>query len=865
MIKGRYTESKDRKFLLLFIMLLTVASSGALPAGTHDTGLSFRSHETSKEERTSLVLSGDKPFHFGDYFSLEFDLKLRPGGENYGYIVEALLGGNSEVEMMLSNFPYPQLNYHLLHNKSVIAEISGNDGSMDFFSWNHFKLEFVRRGKSLEIWLNGVKATEGVAIPKNRSVEVIFGADYGSKRVTYDVAPVIIKNICVSRARGKHKYCWPLDVYYKDECTYDVISGRSALVVNPDWAIDNHIKWHHEIEMTFDSKLFFVQGAGTIAYFVTRDKVLEYDFSGGMVASEHIFSPALPVKQIKNQFIYDVPSDKIVLYDTEQSDHKLTYFDFTTNRWSWNYTRRNNYTYLHHNKLFSPVDSTLLQLFGYGLHRYRSDMYRISQSGEVSHADLSRTIPPRYLSSVGIADTVIYIYGGVGNQSGKQEFGSEIYNDMYRMDLRTFDVEKLWSLNTDGNSEVASGRLLTDSLRQSALSLFYCPSRYSTRLVLKEMDLESGDRRILADSIPYKFHDTSSSADLVDVPELGKMFAVTSHQADDGAYIVNIYSILSPAVDISGAVLDSPRPGRGFAMWLIVGCAVLAGVVSFIVGRRRRTGSTKPIAEEAETGIIHGKLQKEEKRASRRGIFMLGNFHVVDSRGTDITREFSPTMKQILILIILYTHKNGKGVSNARLKEYFWYDKPEESTRNNRNVNIRKIRLLLESMGGFAITTEGSYWKIEYTTEDAYCDWTYAVDYLSSIDTRGKLSPQLLKEVTLIASRGPLLPNTIIEWLDQFKAAYSDLVIGVLGGLRNQAAAERNPEAVVSLSDSILIFDSLDEDSVRMKCIALVELGRIGVAKKSFDSFVREYRNVMGEEYAENFEKFIQSGGVVKK
>lgn len=72
---------------------------------------------------------------------------------------------------------------------------------------------------------------------------------------------------------------------------------------------------------------------------------------------------------------------------------------------------------------------------------------------------------------------------------------------------------------------------------------------------------------------------------------------------------------------------------------------------------------------------------------------MLNGFQVINRDLKDITGKFTPIMRQLLSVIILYSNQNNKGISNIKLKELLWYDKSEESFSNNRSVNIRKIRL----------------------------------------------------------------------------------------------------------------------------------------------------------------------------
>lgn len=121
-----------------------------------------------------------------------------------------------------------------------------------------------------------------------------------------------------------------------------------------------------------------------------------------------------------------------------------------------------------------------------------------------------------------------------------------------------------------------------------------------------------------------------------------------------------------------------------------------------------------------------------------------------------------------------------------------------------------------------------------------------------------QISPEELKKLIGIACCGTLLPDMRSEWTDRFKAGYTDKIIVLLGKIRDNSLLRFPPEARIRLADAILIFDSLDEDSIRVKCCALIQLKRLGIAQNVFRLFTQEYKHLMGEEYAKNFNEFIR-------
>ncbi|RAZ95258.1 hypothetical protein DK853_30895, partial [Klebsiella oxytoca] len=98
---------------------------------------------------------------------------------------------------------------------------------------------------------------------------------------------------------------------------------------------------------------------------------------------------------------------------------------------------------------------------------------------------------------------------------------------------------------------------------------------------------------------------------------------------------------------------------------------------------------------------------------SRSSISLLGCFNVRDKEGNDITANFTPRLKHLLILLILYTEKNPNGILTSKTTGILWPDKEETAARNNRNVNLRKLRVLLESIGDVEVVTENNFMHIK--------------------------------------------------------------------------------------------------------------------------------------------------------
>jgi two-component SAPR family response regulator len=376
-------------------------------------------------------------------------------------------------------------------------------------------------------------------------------------------------------------------------------------------------------------------------------------------------------------------------------------------------------------------------------------------------------------------------------------------------------------------------------------------------LLLNEIDLKQPNTRAFADTIPYYFQDTQSEAMLFFSKSAQKLYAVTIHKSESTDYILNTYEISYPILSVDEVIQSAHQK---YLWWYFAaGFLLIVLILSFIIMRKRRKKlDSQPIdlsnILDSNTSEHYSLPVKEIKRP---GIYLLGGFQVIDKDNHDKTGEFTPAMKLLLSLIILFTLKNGKGISNVKLKEILWYDKSDESARNNRGVNISKIRLILNSIGAIEVTNDNSYWIVNFN-EDAYCDYNEALALLKTAQKNTDLSVENLMGLLQIISAGELLPDIQEDWMDNFKSDYSNLVIDALLSIKDYKNITDNAKLLILIADTILVLDTLNEDAIKLKCKSLIKLGRIKIAIDVFNSFCKEYKILLNEEFEFSFENFMK-------
>lgn len=828
---------------LLLALLLPQCSYAHRPDGLN-TGVRFSSYKVAPERRTELLIpAGKSSVKVKDTLSLSYKLRFVPNQEHFGYISRMIFSDNRSVDVILVNpvggVPYISFVYDGAEFAS--CRFPSRDDFMDV------SIDYSSSGACIAVSAGGEVLSSVDVKDTPHTVRISFGACSWPGFLTKDCAPMVIKDISFVWAKNRRSE-WPLDFVHKSQVIKDKSGYLKCELKNAGWEILRHCRWEKTDSLEFPSKVFPVLNPNTSSvFFVGGDFV--YECGLGRVRSRNFHTAnKVDVSRLTNTFAparrglmyYDIQNAAIRRFFTAEGD------------WDAPIVRGTHSPYLMGNLYYDRKNSTITHLFGYGFHRYSNSIYTFDLKTGSIEDNASGLIAPRYMAGVGARHRKLLIYGGVGNASGRQELGTAVFHDLFLYDLNSRTVEKL-PLEPDlGNEVPARSLIVTDS---TFLSLFFNPSGSKAELQLKRISLATGKAEALANPIPFIFHDTSSHADIMQDPVSGIFYAVVLSKSES-AYKADIWSLASPVLSLSYVEADTDSH-----VWYAVAAAILlalaaAAALAYVL-RKKRAGNTDAV----QTDEIPAAPQAEdagepEPDTAAPGIYMLGGFKAIDRNGEDITRSFTPVMKQLLSLIILYS-TDSNGISNEEMRDALWADKSRDSFFNNRSVNVRKIRLALEQIGGQNISSNETFWYF-IEADNAQCDYINAMRRLRATDA-DKASREDMECLIGIAAKGTLLSFIQVDYFDQFKSAYSDMMIAALSKMRDSETAVADLSLRKRLCDAILVFDSVDENTVYIKCMCLMSMKRAGVAKSVFDNFTKEYSRMMAEDYPDSFADFIKN------
>lgn len=841
------------------IFLLLILNSILLESQNISSGLYFAAHTAIKEKRTSLTLSPD--FDASKGFTVDFDIKLRPEEHNYGYIFRIVIDHEKSFDL-IANFSSEKRSLNLIEGNTIYLTFDKEQLSRYVWNkWAHIRCSIypdsLRLSFDNEI-LHG--RYESIDI---KNVKFYFGYSDHDKFHSSDVPPMSIRNVKITNEKASPVAYWPLKNHLYDSCL-DSLHQIPARVTNATWEINKHTKWIKEktFQLPIYTQICNVPSKERI-YFANRAYILTYSTADNTL--DTIFPiKGNPYREINSQLIYNPYYNQLWSYDFD--DHKyISIYDFENNSWTNDDLEIKNPDYSQHNAFLSPKDSCLYIFGGYGNYHYRNKILRKKQ-GQDNWESISykEKIPPRYLSSAGYRnkDTLL-IFGGCGNPHGKQELGVVNYYDLYAIDINTLQAKKMWTIPTHTSNFVVGNNMVVDEKNNKLYALCFPNDCSNSYILLKSFDLNNGDNCTnYADTIPFTFNDVNSFCTLYYDSLQSQLYAVTNYNHDNHSNI-EIYSLAYPPLKIEDTLqTDTSRKAHSLLMWLLIGMVgcILAGIIFYLgcVKRKRKSAmrSEVPTVANSFPEIVSDKHSKSRTVVPKKSsILFLNGFQVWDKEGTDITKSFTPILKQLLILIIIYSENNKKGISNVTLRELLWFDKIDESAQNNRRVNIRKLKLLLEKLEGAELVKESTYWSVKFT--QTYCDYIEVCRFIDKINNNEPMTTKDILNLPLNLLSGQLLPYVQTEWLDPFKSNYSNSILDAAIRLSKQEYIKENNELLIQIANCMFAHDKTDEYALILKCQSLYNIGRTSLAKTTFDTFCNEYKAMLNTDYTKTFNDVI--------
>jgi DNA-binding SARP family transcriptional activator len=846
-----------RRLYLLFLLT-------GMTLFAYSQGLLFQANDKEIKERTSLQIfqEGEIPC-FTKNFQLSFELSIRDfdtfgyvfllkedqGKTKYSFTYTYLDGENSTFKF---NTDGKENHYSLNLRNDALA-----------YQWIPVSFAFDLQQDVLTIRIgDNEKKITSLGLKDTFCPHLFFGRyDY-----ILDMPTFAIRNLKLEGDRS-HSYTFPLNENEGEE-VHTSIGKVLGTVVNPVWLINGSYHWEKLFEYSFQtpSGITFEPDSQRLIIF-SQDSLLTYNLLKRQ-PQKYSYSNKLPVKlQLATHFM-NTTDGKLYVYELNNlplGDATVAALDLNNQEWKQTGVAALPVQLHHHDGFWDETTGKYLVFGGFGNKRFNNTFLEYDIEGDrwdtLSYS--GDRIIPRYFSGMAVNKNRehIYVFGGMGNESGEQSVGRNYLHDLYLLDRKQQSVRRLWQNASDHRLVVARDMILTPD-EKYIYALCYPEYLSDTYLQLYRLTVDDGTMKALGDSIPMRSEEIMTNANLYYNSLTHEYYCTTTEFDKKGHTVIRTYVLSAPPVSLDEIRSYGSRSSLEIRwLWIMAGIGVLllAGGVLFVRKKRGKQRNavlesssvlmSPPVGREPDKSV-QGKetLAKEDFESSLvrpNAVYLFGPFTVIDRNGRDITHLFSSRLRQVFIYILLHSTHNG--VLSASLNEVFWPDKPDDKVKNLKGVTINQIRKNLAELDGVELVHDKGYFRLVFT--DCYCDY-FRFRTLKNAE-------EVENELGILLMRGKFLDGMDAGMMDHFKQKVEEFLSSFLPLEIERLYQQHKYDAVIRFCNVLFRVDPVNELALAYGMHALNHTGSSQEAILQYSLFVREYRQMMNEEYSTSYAELM--------
>jgi hypothetical protein len=272
--------------------------------------------------------------------------------------------------------------------------------------------------------------------------------------------------------------------------------------------------------------------------------------------------------------------------------------------------------------------------------------------------------------------------------------------------------------------------------------------------------------------------------------------------------------------------------------WFL-GIILVLGLLGFYL-RRRLFGKEQVESDQKPKSIkplSHAVFPAVNSKETKEQICCFGGLKVIGADQNDVSKKFSPKIKQLFVLILLHSIGGQKGISSKKLSDCLWPGMSTQNAKNIRGTNIQNLKALLAPCSGIKLVFQDKLWSLEFA-DDYFVDYAFVEAWLNAPDLNDvdQLASQL-PELLSILKKGTLFPNMSESWVDPYIDRMSNRIIEF----------------------GLTLFRLLHEPALRKKISILTRQGKLSLAHSVFDNFGKLYFELYQEKYSIDFKSLVNS------
>ena len=128
----------------------------------------------------------------------------------------------------------------------------------------------------------------------------------------------------------------------------------------------------------------------------------------------------------------------------------------------------------------------------------------------------------------------------------------------------------------------------------------------------------------------------------------------------------------------------------------------------------------------------------------------------------------------------------------------------------------------------------------------------------SKFNTQGTIVLEYLESFLDLLKKGNVLQSTQTEWVDYFKAKLSNEIEYLLSWIYHKHHSDLPNQLCVKMAKTILLFDTLNENALKILIVELVALGKHGLAQHAYNTFSKNYEALYAEPYRVKYQDLLK-------
>lgn len=823
------------RFTSLFLILLVFVSKAQ-----NDKGLLFRSYQAPIASRTSLHLSPDAPLEFKDILSVSFDISLWRMTE-LGYILRfSSVDLSNRIDLLYKPGETGKGVFKVsINGQEEGVQLQVQAHRLVRNNWLNMTVQLDKRNQKLSLSIDKETASfNNPLLSSITSLNSVFGKSPYSLPSSVATPRFGIKNLKLQK--GETEYTWPLSKHDQPILASENLDYRIK-VEYPEWVIDKHQNWqlqHFQQAKPMPGIAF--DNTKDEVYVVEESLISIYNLTNG-VKSEFNPKNSFPKDQGTQYALYSTQQRKLYGYDL--GPEKGYVFNKDTETWENSSNEEGPPIHVwQHASFENTLNGNPMIFGGYGFFTARNTLLELNpETQQWSTIPLKGEIPePRFMLGItqGFNQGEYYVYGGYGNTSGKQDLGYENLSDLYLLNINDSTIKKLWGLAPGTTPYLPSTTMVLHSEDSSIYAIGHDYLGGTKELELLKIDIAKPQIEVikLEQKLPFEIRNIGDySLFLYYASQTKELVSVLRINTDPNNAEVKIHTISYPpyASPLSAEVAHAKTPWE----FMIPGATLLIGLLFLVIRSMQNTSK-----DHSKKGVI------TSQAVTNYEVTLLGEFDITNKEGNALTTKLSPKLKELFLLITLHSLSDKKGISTHKLTETLWPDATSASGKNNRGVNLQKLRQLLKDIHTLEISFKENRWVISFeSTQD--CDLYHMLNAIEEND---------LSAVLALAPKGKLLPATSYEWLDTFKVDVHFKIIQFLMSKCKVAKKQEDWEQLIDISRAMMNIDPVNDEALQFILQALISLKKVGNAKTIYEQFAKRYKNLYGEAYPVEFSDILK-------